>query len=255
MGLAAVRSGLAQTERLHFQTSPFTLGVASGDPAAGGAVLWTRLAPEPLTDGGMPPSPVEVGWEVARDDRMRQIVRSGTVIARPESAHAVHVEVDGLQENRPYWYRFHAGGVPSPIGRTRTLPAAGAAVDRLRFAFASCQHYEFGHFTAYEHLAAEDLDLVFHLGDYIYEGSRRADLTDPTIPRQHLDPEAVTLDQYRRRYAQYHLDPALQAAHAACPWMVTWDDHEVENDYAGLVPENVADVVVFHLVKIGRAHV
>ena len=237
MGLAAVRSGLAQTERPHFQTSPFTLGVASGDPAADGAVLWTRLAPEPLTDGGMPPSAVEVVWEVARDDRMRQIVRSGAAIARPESAHAVHVEVAGLQENRPYWYRFRAGGASSAIGRTRTLPAAGAAVDRLRFAFASCQHYEFGHFTAYEHLAAEDLDLVFHLGDYIYEGSRRADLTDEPIPRRHLDPEAVTLDQYRRRYAQYHLDPALQAAHAASPWMVTWDDHEVENNYAASVSE------------------
>ena len=140
--------------------------------------------------------------------------------------------MDGLQENRPYWYRFRAGDVPSPIGRTRTLPSAGAAVDRLRFAFASCQHLEFGYFTAYEHLAAEDLDLVFHLGDYIYEGSRRP---DPEIPRQHVDPEAVTLEQYRTRYAQYHLDPALQAAHAACPWMVTWDDHEVENNYAASI--------------------
>jgi alkaline phosphatase D len=234
LSLVAVRSGLAQSriERPRFQTSPFTLGVASGDPAADGAVLWTRLAPEPLTGGGMPPSAVEVAWEVARDDRMQQIVRTGKAIARSESAHTVHVEVDGLQENRPYWYRFRVGDVPSPIGRTKTLPSAGAAVDRLQFAFASCQHLEFGYFTAYEHLADEDLDLVFHLGDYIYEGSRRA---DPEIPRQHVDPEAVTLEQYRTRYAQYRLDPALQAAHAACPWMVTWDDHEVENNYAASI--------------------
>ncbi|MEO8256183.1 MAG: alkaline phosphatase D family protein [Acidobacteriota bacterium] len=236
MALGAVRSGLAQTARPRFQTSPFTLGVASGDPAPDGAVLWTRLAPDPLTGGGMPPAAVDVAWEVARDDRMRQIVRRGTAVARHELAHSVHVEVDGLQENRPYWYRFHAGGVASPIGRTRTLPSAGAAVDRLRFAFASCQHFEFGYFTAYDHLAAEDLDLVFHLGDYIYEGSRRP---DPEIPRQHLDPEAATLDQYRRRYAQYRLDPALQAAHAACPWVVTWDDHEVENNYAGALSSRV----------------
>jgi alkaline phosphatase D len=234
MSLVAVRAleGQTRIERPRFQTSPFTLGVASGDPSADGAVLWTRLAPAPLTGGGMPPSAVEIVWEVARDDRMQQIVRTGKAIARPESAHAVHVEVDGLQENRPYWYRFRAGDVPSPIGRTRTLPSAGAAVGRLRFAFASCQHLEFGYFTAYEHLAVEDVDLVFHLGDYIYEGSRQP---GPEVPRQHVDPEAVTLEQYRRRYAQYHLDPALQAAHAACPWMVTWDDHEVENNYAASI--------------------
>lgn len=133
VGLAGMR-----IERPRFQTSPFALGVASGDPAADSVVLWTRLAPEPLTGGGMPPSAVEVVWEVARDDGMQRIVRTGKAIARPESAHAVHVEVDGLQENRPYWSRFRAGDAPSPIGRTSTLPSAGAAGDRLRFAFASC---------------------------------------------------------------------------------------------------------------------
>ncbi len=230
LSLVAARSVLAG--RFRFPTSPFTLGVASGDPTADGAVLWTRLAPEPLTGGGMTPAPVEVLWEVAADERMQQVVRRGKAIARHESAHAVHVEVNGLRENRPYWYRFRVGDELSPTGRTKTLPSPGAAADRMRFAFASCQHFEFGYFTAYEHMAAEDLDLVFHLGDYIYEASRRP---DQGVPRQHVDGEVFTLEQYRTRHAQYRTDPGLQAAHAAFPWVVTWDDHDVSNNYAGAI--------------------
>jgi alkaline phosphatase D len=211
-----------------FATTPFTLGVASGYPLPTGVALWTRLAPAPLQPGGgMPPEVVGVEWEVATDDRMAMVVRRGTVAATPEWAHSVHVEVEGLEAGRWYWYRFRAGGETSPIGRTRTAPAPTAAIDRFRFAYASCQQYEQGYYGAYHHMLADDLDLVVHLGDYIYESSWGRDLV-----RRHGAPEPHTLDDYRVRHALYKTDPDLQAAHAASPWIVTWDDHEVANDYA-----------------------
>lgn len=216
------------------QTNPFTLGVASGDPQASSVVLWTRLALDPLNGGGMPAAPIDVSWVVASDDKLTRVVRRGTSTARPEWAHAVQVEVDGLDPDRWYWYQFRTGGHVSATGRTRTLPRAGAAAARLRFAFCSCQHYEAGFFTAYRHLAGDDVDLVFHLGDYIYEGAAS---TQPNRPRLHIGPEITTLEHYRNRYAQYRTDPDLQAAHAAFPWIVTWDDHEVENNYAGDISE------------------
>jgi alkaline phosphatase D len=212
---------------------PFTLGIASGDPTPDGMVLWTRLAPDPLRGGGMPPVPVEVVWEVADDDQMQRVVRQGVARAVPDWAHSVHVEVAGLKPDRWYWYRFRVGDASSPVGRTRTMPAEGARVDRLRFAFASCQHYETGYFTALRHLAEEDLDLAFHLGDYIYEGRG-----NETQVRYHTGPEIVTLEHYRNRHAQYRTDRDLQAAHAAFPWVVTWDDHEVDNNYAADLSEN-----------------
>ena len=213
---------------------PFTLGVASGDPLPDGVVLWTRLAPRPReTGGGMPPDPVEVGWQVAEDEAFARIVQQGTVSAVPEWAHAVHVEVSGLRPDRWYWYRFKAAGDLSPVGRTRTMPAAEAMAERLRFAFASYQKYEIGHYTAYEHMAREDLDLVVHLGDYIYEKGDGKNAVRP-----HGTPEIFTLDDYRARYAVYKSDPHLQAAHAMAPWIVTWDDHEVSNNYAADIPEH-----------------
>ena len=228
--------GAGALSRLHaaprWDASPFTLGVASGDPDEDGVVLWTRLAPDPLNGGGMPRDPVEVRWEIAADDGMRRVVKHGRHRALPDWAHAVHVEVQGLEPHREYWYRFHAGDATSPVGRTRTLPRAKDDVDRLRFAFASCQHYEAGFFTAYRHMATEDLDVVFHLGDYIYEGPGR----DNQV-RKHRGPELTTLDDYRARYTQYRLDPDLQAAHAAFPWIVTPDDHEVDNNYAAEISE------------------
>lgn len=218
--------GATTTPRL--SDYPFTLGVASGDPAPDGVVLWTRLAPRPLdVGGGMPVEPVRVKWEVATDEYFQRVVRAGEAIARPEWGHAVHVEPDGLQPDRWYWYRFQVGGESSPVGRTRTLPAADARPERLRLAFASCQKYEVGFYTAYEHLAREDLDLVLHLGDYIYEKGDGQGAVRP-----HGLSEALTLDDYRRRYALYKSDRALQAAHAMAPWIVTWDDHEVSNNYA-----------------------
>jgi alkaline phosphatase D len=209
-----------------FARDPFTLGVASGYPTPRGVVLWTRLAPDPLADGGMPPAAVEVGWEVATDGAFRNIVRRGTEIATPEWAHSVHAEVAGLEPARWYWYRFHAGGAESPSGKTRTAPPPGPA-ERLRFAFASCQQYEQGFYIAYRHMAAEDLDLVVHLGDYIYESS-----WGRVHVRKHDTPEPLTLADYRNRFALYKSDQDLKAAHAAFPWLVTWDDHEVQNDYA-----------------------
>jgi alkaline phosphatase D len=231
--LLANRVRGAVTAAPKFTAYPFSLGVASGDPAPDGMVLWTRLAPQPrMVGGGMPVEPVAVDWQVAEDEGMTRVVQHGTASAVPAWAHSVHVEVEGLQPDRWYWYRFKAGGEISPVGRTRTMPAAGAAVERLRFAFASCQKYEIGHYTAYEHMAREDLDLVVHLGDYIYEKG-----DDKKAIRPHGTPEILTLDDYRARYAVYKSDPALQAAHAMAPWIVTWDDHEVSNNYAAAVPE------------------
>ena len=175
----------------------------------------------------MDPEPCEVRWEIANDERFRRIVRKGTAVADPERMHALHVEVDGLQPGRQYHYRFLAGDAASPVGRTRTAPANGKGDERLRLAFASCQQYEQGYFGAHRHLAAEGVDLIAFLGDYIYESSWGREHV-----RKHSAGEPRTLAEYRNRYAQYKSDRDLQGAHAAAPWLVIWDDHEVDNDYA-----------------------
>ncbi|MBD2019975.1 alkaline phosphatase [Leptolyngbya sp. FACHB-36] len=210
-----------------FSNYPFSLGVASGDPLANSVVLWTRLAPDPLNGGGMPAINVPIRWQVATDPAMKRVVASGTEYALPELAHSVRVIPRGLKPDRWYWYQFRAGDAVSPVGRTRTAPAAGSNLNKLTFASVSCNHYEQGLFTAYKYLAEEELDLVVHLGDYIYEGG-----SNPNAVRQHNSPEIITLDDYRNRHALYKTDANLQAAHAAFPWIVTWDDHEVENNYA-----------------------
>jgi alkaline phosphatase D len=189
--------------------------------------LWTRLAPEPLNGGGMPPIPVAVAWEVSADENFHKISARGTTAALPHWAHSVHVDVDGLDPARTYWYRFRSGDAVSPSGRTRTAPARDAANGRLRFAFAACQQYEQGYYVAYRHMAREDLDLIVHLGDYIYEATWGRNLV-----RTHATGQTFTLSEYRNRYGLYKSDTDLQRAHAACPWIVTWDDHEVQNDYA-----------------------
>lgn len=212
---------------------PFTLGVASGDPLSDAVVLWTRLAPSPEDPGGgMPSHPVPVCWEVARDEHFRRIEQAGETLAWPQHGHTVHVDARGLDAARTYWYRFTAGGHQSPIGRTRTAPHPHHCA-RLRFAFASCQHYETGYYTAYQHMAEEDLDLVVFLGDYIYEGP-------PTLRvRAHTGvAEPLTVDEYRARYANYRSDVHLQRTHALFPWIVTFDDHEVDNDYSALIPQD-----------------
>ena len=220
-----------------FTTSPFTLGVASGDPAPDGFVLWTKLAPRPSEpSGSIPRKAVEVSWAVASDEHLRQVVQQGTAMAHPALGHAVHVEVGGLAPGHDYFYRFTVGPERSPVGRTRTLPAVAAPVTQLRFAVAGCQRYEDGYFTAYQHLAAEHFDFVFHYGDYIYE-NRRVRPGDRLLPVVRVMPgepdEASTLDDYRQRYALYKTDPDLQAAHAAAPFIMSYDDHEVDNNWAG----------------------
>jgi alkaline phosphatase D len=236
------RTVTAAERRISFSADPFSLGVASGDPDARSVVLWTRLAPEPLTpDGGMPAERVPVSWEIANDDAFMQIIRTGTAVAMPQLAHSVNVVIPGLKPDRWYFYRFRAGDAVSPIGRTRTLPEPDAAPESLRFAFASCQHYETGLYTAYEQMARDDLDLVFHLGDYIYEGPARENQI-----RKHIGPEINSLADYRMRHALYRSDPLLHRMHAVCPWFVTWDDHEVENNYANDIAEEAGvDPVAF----------
>ncbi len=232
-----------------FRDYPFTLGVASGDPVSDGVVLWTRLAPEPLHGGGMPNENVEVTWLVASDHAMKNIVARGSEVATPEFAHSVHAEVSGLEPGTTYWYRFQAGGEVSPIGRTRTAPAIDAMPERLRFAFASCQHYESGFYNAYYHMAGDDLDLVVHLGDYIYEGKAVSGAV-----RKHIGDEIESLDDYRTRHALYRSDTDLQAAHAAFPWLLTWDDHEFDNNYAGEISEQTYVQAADFLIRRANAY-
>ncbi|WP_436775316.1 alkaline phosphatase D family protein [Yinghuangia sp. YIM S09857] len=219
---------------------PFTLGVASGDPTHDGVVLWTRLAPDPFAAdgrGGMPDRPVRVAYEVAHDPRFRAVARRGSVVATPELGHSVHPEVSGLAPGREYFYRFRVGNEISRVGRTRTAPHPSSMPRRLRFAFASCQAWQDGYYTAYDHLANEDLDLVVHLGDYLYEygvgTNKRGVVTDP---RFHT--ETVDLARYRLQYALYKAEAPLQEAHARHPWIQTIDDHEVDNNWASDIPEN-----------------
>jgi len=214
--------------------NPFTLGVAAGDPWPDGFVIWTRLAPKPLDEhGGMPQAIVPVAWEVAEDQGFTHIIRRGEALARPELGHSVHVELFGLRPHRHYWYRFSvAGSDVSPVGMARTAPATDAAIDRARIAVAGCQHWEAGLFDVWGGLAREaDLDLIFHYGDYVYEGAGRPE--DTKVVRHHAGDEIYSLDDYRRRYAQYKSDPHLRAAHQSCAFAASFDDHEVDNNWAG----------------------
>jgi len=226
---AARALGAGPPGRPRFIAPPFALGVASGYPTPEGFTLWTRLAPAPFDeDGGMADAVVSVRWQVAEDERFERVVGEGTQLARAALAHSLHVDVSGLRPARGYWYRFLAGDETSPLGRTRTAPAAGTAPRSLALAFASCQDYEHGYYAAYRHMREEDLDLVVFLGDYIYE-----DTWGSALVRRHAPAgESRTLADYRIRHAQYKTDPDLQAMHAALPWICTWDDHEVSNDYA-----------------------
>ncbi|MGC6464419.1 MAG: alkaline phosphatase D family protein [Akkermansiaceae bacterium] len=228
---------LAQTagspRKISFPSNPFTVGVASGDPDHESVILWTKLAPAPLElSGGMPHVPVEVLWEMSDDDSFKIPVASGTAVAAPALGHSVHVEAKGLKPDHWYFFRFRSGDATSPIGRTRTMPLPDASPERLRFGVTSCQRWEDGYFTAYQQMAADEPDLVFHLGDYIYEYATKYGLV-----RQTQGPELQTLDHYRNRYSQYRTDPDLQAMHAACPWFVTWDDHEFDNNCANDISE------------------
>ena len=228
VALATLQTTPRVCAKPRFTETPFSLGVASGYPTPDGFTLWTRLAPRPFEPGGgMPADSVWVHWEVARDEAFQQIVRRGDALAEATWGHSVHVDITGLAAGRAYCYRFRAGDAVSSTGRTRTAPAAEVLPKLLRLALASCQHYEHGYYSAYRHMLDDDLDLIVHVGDYLYEGS-----WGPEKVRNHLGPDPYTLDEYRIRYACYKSDRDLQRAHAAYPWLVVWDDHEVENDYA-----------------------
>jgi alkaline phosphatase D len=210
-----------------WQTNPFALGVASGVPRPEGVVLWTRLLisdEDRARDGD---GPLRVQVEVFADAALKQRVQTQDVATDATRGHSVHVQLQHLQPATTYWYRFKQGDAVSTVGRTRTAPALNASVKQLRIALASCQHYEQGQYIAHEEIAKQPLDFVLFVGDYIYESS------NPQYAiRKHNTDEPKTLDGYRLRYAQYKRDPALQAAHAAHPWVLMWDDHEVVNDYA-----------------------
>jgi alkaline phosphatase D len=234
--LGAAPGALVAPARAAEPAGLFTLGIASGDPSHDGFVLWTRLAPRPFEPGGgMPAEPVEVRWTIAADEAMRRVVRESVALARPESVHTVHVEVNGLEPAREYFYRFSARGERSTVGRATTLPSPGSKTAVLRFAAAGCQRYEDGHYHAWRHIAGERCDFVFHYGDYIYEYTVPPERARAPIVRTvpGVSGEARSLDEYRARYAAYKLDPDLQAAHAAAPFIVSFDDHEVRNNWAG----------------------
>ncbi|MEH3033134.1 MAG: alkaline phosphatase D family protein [Aeromicrobium erythreum] len=249
---AASASGApASDRRPHAETlsrDPFTLGVASGDPWPDGFVLWTRLAVDPIAPdglGGMPGRRVAVQWQVATDESFRTVVARGVVDARPEAAHSVHVEVEDLRPAREYWYRFRAAGYVSRAGRALTAPSEGSLPRGLHLAFASCAQYEHGYFSGYRAIAEERPDVVLHLGDYQYEYKANDYVAPGGNVRNHEGPETVDLASYRQRHAQYKADQDLQAAHAAAPWIVTFDDHEVDNNWADDVPENVDETPGF----------
>ncbi|WP_158886927.1 alkaline phosphatase D family protein [Amycolatopsis anabasis] len=212
---------------------PFQLGVASGDPLPDGVVLWTRLAPAPLNPdgfGGMPDATYDVDWELAADAQFTSIVQRGTVATTRAQAHSVHVEPTGLEPGREYFYRFRSAGFLSPVGRTRTAPAIGAAVNQLKYCFTSCQHWEEGWYHAHRGITADHPDLVLFLGDYIYEkpSGRGPELKVRGLA---VPQDTTTLALYRARHGQHKTDRDLQAAHAVAPWLAVFDDHEVMNNW------------------------
>ena len=235
--LASAGAGVTSSAAAAGPSYPFSLGVASGSPLPNAVILWTRILPDPLNAASIPALALTVRWEVAEDQAFRVVVAKGSAVASPALAHSVHVDATGLRPDRPYWYRFMLGNAVSPVGCTRTAPAPDAMPTMLKLVVASCQHWEFGHYAAHRHIAAAAPDLVAFLGDYIYEWGPYQ-LRHPA--RAMRSDESFTLAQYRARYAHSKSDPDLQSAHHAAPWIVTWDDHEVANDYAGDVDERLS---------------
>lgn len=226
--LAAAIPARAATE-----APAFLHGLASGDPLPNGVLLWTRVTPtaEAIPGSGLGPD-TEVGWTVAKDKAFTNVVAQGTTTATAASDHTVKADIRGLEPATDYWFRFSAGGTDSPAARTRTAPAADAAVTNLRFGVVSCANWEAGYFSSYRHLAARgDLDAWLHLGDYIYEYGTGEYGTRDTVVRPHAPAhEILSLADYRTRHGKYKTDADLQALHAAAPVVAIWDDHEFAND-------------------------
>jgi alkaline phosphatase D len=221
LGMSLTRAGLGP----QLKQGPFQHGVASGDPLHDRVILWTRITPDERHDGVVP-----VQWQMATDPEMRSVVADGITHTSAERDFTVKLDPQGLQAGTTYYYRFKALGHHSPIGRTKTLPVDH--VERLRIAFTSCANYPYGYFNVYGMIAQRhDLDVVLHLGDYIYEyanGTYGDGTPYDRIPQPNK--EIVTLDDYRQRFAQYRRDPDLQEAHRQHPFITVWDDHEVAND-------------------------
>ena len=256
-GLALTASGGPGLAQATFDVNPFRLGVAAGDPLPDGFVIWTRLAPDPLAPGsGMPRAPMAVKWEVAADRGFGSVVRSGEAVARPELGHSVHVEVEGLEPGRLYFYRFQVGGERSGVGRAKTAPVAGASLAQVKFGVAGCQALESGYYTAHRKLAAEDLDFIYFYGDYIYEGRGNPVYQDGQGPqdniRTHIGGEVYSLDDYRRRYSQYTMDTDLQASRGSAAWFAVYDDHEVDNNWVTDIDQDGVDPETF-LLRRGAA--
>lgn len=233
--VAPTTSPVPQTD---LTSDPFTLGVASGDPTDQSVMLWTRLAVDSLNGGGMPAEDIEVLWEVSSTDTFDDIVSSGLATAEERFGHAVHIDVPLSTGESIVFYRFRIGDYVSPIGKTRLSSPSGSTTP-IKVAAVSCQNYTDGFYNAYADLVEQSPDLVTFLGDYIYESG--VGTLDATTVRLHNSDEIKDLVAYRNRYALYRSDPLLQAAHAECPWVITWDDHEVENNYANLTPQDSAD--------------
>ena len=214
------------TPDIDFPADPFTLGIASGDVTQSSAVLWTRLATEPLVaDGGMAPVSIPVQWTLSPDATMSRVIQQGEIFASPALGHSVHVEIDGLEANREYWYRFSVSAHSSPIGRTKTLPHENSRPGSVRFITTSCQNYTHGYFNAYEHMILDRPDFLIHLGDYIYDTS-----FGETFRKHETEHAPVTLADYRRRHALYKTDKHLQKAHSQIPFFTTIDNHDAVED-------------------------
>ena len=232
LGLAAAHVSAPLVAEARFARNPFTLGVASGDATQDSVVLWTRLAPEPLAaDGGLGQDAIPVHWELFRDEAMQQPIKAGEELAIPLLAHSVHVDLQGLEPGREYWYRFSAGSHTSETGRTKTLPALDGQTESVRFVTVSCQNYTHGYFIAYDHIVADNPDFVVHLGDYIYETSY-----GETFRKHEVEDMPFTLDGFRRRHALYKTDASLMRAHARLPFFTTLDNHDavIDIDPAGM---------------------
>ena len=226
LGLTAAQVSAPLVADIRFDRNPFTLGVASGDVTQDSVVLWTRLAPEPLAaDGGLGRDAVPVHWELFQDEDLQQLIRQGEELAVPQLVHSIHVDVQGLEPGREYWYRFSVGAHTSQAGRTKTLPARNGQTEAIRFVTVSCQNYAHGYFVAYDHIVDDDPDFVIHLGDYIYETSYGVNFR-----RHETEVMPLTLDGFRRRHALYKTDENLKRAHARLPFFTTPDNHDAVID-------------------------
>jgi alkaline phosphatase D len=211
-------SSEAQVDFLH--------GVASGDPLQDRVILWTRVTP---TDFGVR---LKVTWEIATDDQFKQNLKTGTVQTTKTDDFTVKVDATGLQAGTTYYYRFRFGDIVSPVGQTKTLPVT---TNKVSFAVCSCSNYPAGYFYVYRGMVKQNVDVVIHLGDYIYEYAADGYATEDaaklgrTLPSDN-NKEIIKLDDYRKRYALYRQDKDLQAAHQRHPFIVIWDDHELAND-------------------------